>query len=276
VCQCIGVLESDSAPLSLVYACFLYVFVMLREQSVLSDKVRVDLERSLQYRWGRIYSHVHALAFVCDPYFFSMRSTILSRYGPDFLGLGKGDVLGQCRDALDHLARGDEERAARLSEDFLLFSFNDNRDMSGLKDFAPQLIWSQSVGTYPVLASIMVDLYVAPTSTAGVERNHKYGKMVQTCRRGRLGDGKMEKQVCVAYNGVSLEKNPPVKRGAPFAQRVADLLFDDPTCEVCYNQDDAVEDDEEEATLLRSLDRFENAADIEDTLLFTQAEPTLG
>lgn len=66
LCKIIGILESDSAPLSLAYACFVYIGVRLSQEDLRfgldADEASALLDK-LHYRWSRIYSPAHALAF---------------------------------------------------------------------------------------------------------------------------------------------------------------------------------------------------------------------
>lgn len=98
VCKCLGVLKSDSSTLSTAYASFLFVYAHL--STVLHDDDRTRMLSQVLRRWGRIWSPVHALAFVCDPYYYQMRLDVALKFGVECVQLGKGDLHGQCRDAI--------------------------------------------------------------------------------------------------------------------------------------------------------------------------------
>ena len=53
---------------------------------------------------------------------------------------------------------------------------------------------------FPFLAPIMTQVFKAPASSAGIERQHKVGKQVHSSRRSRLSPGSVEMQVAVTYN----------------------------------------------------------------------------
>lgn len=209
LCKCIGVLESDAAPLSLAYASFIYIGVRLSNEDMRfgldADEGDFVLQR-LHYRWNRIYSPVHALAFFCDPYFFDMRRDVEMVHGAEALQIGKGSLRAQCRSALVELADGNAERSANLVNDFLRLSAKPHTSLSVLKQHSPRLIWGQPTEDYPTLAPTLMQFYMAPASTAGLERNHKTGKSVLCARRSRCGAGKVERQLAIAHNGHFLNR----------------------------------------------------------------------
>ncbi|KAG2812329.1 hypothetical protein PC116_g19245 [Phytophthora cactorum] len=51
------------------------------------------------------------------------------------------------------------------------------------------MIWSQARSQFPTLADLLVKVYTAPGSTAGVECQHKVAKRVHTAVRNRTGGG---------------------------------------------------------------------------------------
>jgi hypothetical protein len=284
ICRCFGMLESDLTPMSVAYAALLFIFAHIRSAAALGSNERHLLETSLLRRWRRIYPPVHALAFVCDPLFFAMRRAVLESYGQDVLGLGFGDIMAQCRNALILLARGDAAKAEQLQQQFVLFVYSPTTDMESLRDFQPGLIWAQFAGVYGVLAQALLQIYKGPASTAGVERHHKYGKRVSSNLRGRLGEGKIERQVAIAYNFASLHKLLPLRRVDRFLLHLAQFGSTSSDNEDATTAED-VQDDETESIdgadavdaadhdqMLRALEDFRSAMDINDSVLYAVEE----
>lgn len=58
---------------------------------------------------------------------------------------------------------------------------------------------------YPRPSKELIQLFKCHSSAAGVEWNRKVNKLVQNTRRARLGNGKVERQVLVVHNFVTLE-----------------------------------------------------------------------
>jgi len=200
ICRCLGLLESDYTGMSVAHAAFVYFLVNIRSEQRLPQNERDLLEVALLRRWKRIYSPVHALAFVCDPLFNSMRRNVGNTHGEDILTLGQGNLMGQCRSALYALARGDQVKGDLLLQQFMLFIYSPSHEMETLKYYQLGLIWAQFAGDYDVLAMELQQIFKGPASAAAVERHHKTGKRVTTNLRGRLGEGKIERQVAIAYN----------------------------------------------------------------------------
>ena len=71
---------------------------------------------------------------------------------------------------------------------------------SRLKTKLPFQLWSLLSDKFPFLAPIMTQVFKAPASSAGIERQHKVGKQVHSSRRSRLSPGSVEMQVAVTYN----------------------------------------------------------------------------
>lgn len=278
LCKCIGVLESDSAPLSLAYASFVYIAVRLSDDDMRfgldEDDANHLLER-LHYRWDRIYSPAHALAFFCDPFFFDMRDAVERKYGATALQIGKGSLRSQCREALDALARGDAALSAQLTNDFLRFSAQPHASLSALKKHPPRLIWGQLTEEYPALAPTLMQVYMAPASTAGVERNHKTGKRVLCARRSRCGTGKVERQLAIAHNGHFINRERESRkstqlRGGGFESIIVGVASGMPEDLPMPRQncDDEESDDETDDELLRVIASAASAEDILDDDIF--------
>lgn len=281
LCKCIGVLESDSAPLSLAYACFVYIFVRLSDTETRFGLDKEDAEHVLQcllYRWNRIYSPVHALAYFCDPYFFQMRDDVEKWTGTDALQLGKGSLRSQCRTALVDLADGNEELSTKLCNEFMQFSAKPHSSLSALKQHQPRLIWGQMTEVYPALAKKLMQVYMAPASTAGVERNHKTGKNILCARRASCGPGKIERQLAIAHNGHFLNREREARRAAVlrvggFESIIASVASD--AGDAINNQngagddnEDRASDEEDETELLRLLASAQCPEEILDDDIF--------
>jgi len=198
--------------------------------------------------------------------------------------------MGQCRNALHQLARGDETKAELLPQQFMLFVYIPPHEMESLKSYQPGLIWGQFAGDYDVLATELQKIFKGPASTAAVERHHnKTGQRVTTNVRGRLGEGKIKRQVAIAYNSASLEKQLPLRRTHGLLARLAALCEDveddvgDQIEDVEDDVGDQIEDDKdggdmdkkrdedrgvEEQQMLRLLDICTCAADIADDVAF--------
>ncbi|KAG4243136.1 hypothetical protein PC116_g9007 [Phytophthora cactorum] len=80
--------------------------------------------------------------------------------------------------------------------------FKLSQEWSGIADCQPRMIWSQARSQFLTLADLLVKVYTAPGSTAGVERQHKVAKRVHTAVRNCTGGGKVQEQVAVAHNSV--------------------------------------------------------------------------
>jgi hypothetical protein len=211
ICKCIGVIESDSATMSTAYACFIFVYMHVTEVFT-DDNERVRILQKVLYRWNRIYSPVHALAFYCDPFFRDLRLNVLSTFGRDAIELGKGDLKAQCRAALKLLTRRADSPGSNFDEllgEFLDFCVHEEQFVSEIRSivvYNPRLIWAQVSDRYPKLAAALIKVYTAPASFAGVERHHKDGKRVHTFLRNRTGAGKVERQVAVLHNSATARR----------------------------------------------------------------------
>jgi len=223
ICKCIGVMECETSTMSTAYASFLYIYVQIRKQTASSDRLMLQ---KLEYQWDRIYSPVHALAFFCDPFFYSLRLAFVDRYGADALGLGKGDINSQCIAALKLITRlqQDSGKYDALIGDFLNLSVDMPSFVANaapIMNYHARLLWGHCGGKYPHLAAALIKVYTGPASTAGVERQHKVGKRVHTARRNRTGGGKVERQVAVAHNTATARRTLTLSRHA-FERILAD------------------------------------------------------
>lgn len=149
------------------------------------------------YRWNRIYSPVHALAFTLDPLFYEFRRNVSSVFGPKFIEMGKAGLPVQCMDALKLFAH-DDAGFCKLSEEFLRVHAMPPEEVFKVNptQFLPILVWSMVQESYPKLYEVIKHVFRAPGSSAGVERNHKVSKRVHRRERNRLGSGKVWKFIC--------------------------------------------------------------------------------
>lgn len=220
ICKCLGAMESDTATMSTAYACFIYVYAHVTS-TVVKLPERAHILKCLLYRWDRIYTPVHALAFYCDPFYFQLRKNVAAKLGSTAIELGHGNIKTQCRQGLVVMASRHETPDGSVAvqdalvAEFLRFCLSERQilaDAQGIITFTPRLIWSQFTDEYPKLSDVLIKVYTGPASTAGVERQHKVGKRVHTSRRNRTGAGKVEQQVAIAHNASTRRRVFPDKR----------------------------------------------------------------
>ncbi|KAG1684526.1 hypothetical protein DVH05_011041 [Phytophthora capsici] len=129
ICQCIGILESTTSTLSTVYACFVYIYLHVGRVMEREDTLR--LQQKLLYRWRRIATPVHALAFFCDPFYRPFRLAIASSQADGkSLDLGETDIFEQCREGIKLLCCLDDDNGSRLNsamKEFYTFSACDGK-----------------------------------------------------------------------------------------------------------------------------------------------------
>ena len=72
----------------------------------------------------------------------------------------------------------------------------------------PALVWVQ-VDDHVMrdLTNVLVQVHSDPAGAVGGEQNHKANNRVRTKQRVRLGLGKCEKQVAIAYNSAQLKRS---------------------------------------------------------------------
>ncbi len=90
-------LEGDEAPFFAVYAFFMAIKYHIKTLNcAVMDAFNPgdnDIEQMmmlLHHRFSTIYLEAHGFAFVTDPMFTDMRSKIMTKFGEDFLQVGKG------------------------------------------------------------------------------------------------------------------------------------------------------------------------------------------
>lgn len=210
ICQCIGELESENATMSTAYALFLTVRMHIYDHEKLSEASKRTLGINLLRQWDRIYSPVHSLSFKCDPFYNSLRAHLDDNYPRGFINLGK-DLISDCHKAIK-LIQDSDAHGDRILHEFMEMTVSPSPLLETLREWHPSMIWGQVQSDYPHLSRILYNVFRAPASTAGVERNHKTNKRVLSPTRCRLSDDRVEKQVCVAHNSVHLERGEPRKR----------------------------------------------------------------
>ena len=87
------------------YACFLYILDHLNGVIPDYNGQTNHVIQSLIYRWKRVYSPVHTLAFFCDPFYSELRLKLTRHHGALFAELGTSNLQLQCRTALALMAR---------------------------------------------------------------------------------------------------------------------------------------------------------------------------
>lgn len=218
ICKCLGILESDTSTMATAYAAFVYIYIQITNL-IREEDVRSYMLSKLLYRWSRIYSPVHALAFFCDPFFYDFRVRVEQVEGAAAIELGKENLKEQCRHALKLVSRLEEDPETAfktLLAAFMQHCITEKQLVESLRsiiDYQPAMLWGQARNAQnDVLASLLIKVYSGPGSSAGVERQHKTGNRVHTAQRNRMGDGKVERQVAVAYNTASAARVMATKR----------------------------------------------------------------
>lgn len=272
----LGFLESDTATMADVYASFIFVRRSL-QCSKLSCHQKAWLDSKLMYRCDRIYSPVHALAFQCDPFYDGFRANARSVVGDEFMELGKGNISIQCHNAWKLLSEKENNYTDVMSE-FMSLSILKEPLLKSLNTFRPQLIWGQMEGKFKLLSKVLVRVFSAPSSTAGVERNHKVGKAVMTQLRCTLKDFSFMKHVSVSFNGNQLKRSISTTRGVGFDKSLStffDNVVDESSVMVDFNPDNSSLDmsdmDEELVRLETSLLDVNGPEQIPDDLIFFNA-----
>ena len=125
--------------------------------------------------------------------------------GLDFIGIGKGDLNMQCQDAIDIVSTA-EDNKTNLMNEFMEFVITTECSLDAMKNFPCNLVWGQMKGICPNLSEVLVKVYRAPSSTNGVERNHKAGNRVLTNTRTRLASLSVQKQVAIHQNSTQVKR----------------------------------------------------------------------
>lgn len=271
IAACLGLLESDTCTMSDAYASFIFMRAFIK-CSCLTPAQKQQIDVKLLYRWNRIYSPVHALAFACDPFYSDLRTNFSNKYGVELMELGKGAFNGQCHEAINLLSK-DTAHNKELMVEFMRYTLSKDAMLASLNSFRTQLVWGQLNNVYPCLSVAMAEVYCAPSSTAAVERNHKTGKAVLCQQRCRLHDLAYQRQVCVAYNGHQVKKRIAYTRGEGFDKHLQTFCEKPTTTMITKIEDDDdafdFSDMEEDILMLEtSLANVESPHQIPDDILF--------
>lgn len=210
ICKCIGTLESDSATMSTAYAALLNVQIHIDNMRITFGSKYEKIHSEFIRHWQRVYSPVHSLLFMCDPLFNNLRKIVAKKYPRSFINMGN-DLVQQCHHALE-LISNDNDHHKNILEEYMSYCVAPSSVLDELKSWHPRLYWGQLKSEYPTLGPLLSNLYRAPASTSGVERNHKVNKRVMSTLRCRLSDKKVEKQVSVCHNSSQLTRSINNKR----------------------------------------------------------------
>ena len=216
---------------------------------------------------------------MCDPLYLNFIENVEGnvRGGADIIRLGKGNLHSQARQALKALSDDDDHYRLLLS-DFFVFVAAPHEVLVEpcMKAVLPFHAWGQVKGEYKHLAPLMIQVYKAPASTAGVERQHKVGKRVHTSSRNRSGDGKVERQTAIVHNDSCLARQLGTDR-QPFELFMAESMSlkpDDIDSDI--NNSNGDEDDMEQEAMFLRFAYAENLLSLNDALIFrTQDDEAL-
>ena len=210
ICLCIGALESDDATMSSAYACVLSVRIHINNHPKLSSDEKGHLDAALIRQWKRIFSPMHSLAFKCDYFYKPLHDHVQHNFPSGFVNLDT-DLVCACHDAIE-LLQDDTKHGEKLMHEYLDFCVKPHPMFEKLTKWHPSLVWGQVEPYYPTLSRVLYNVFRAPASTSGVERNHKVNKRVMSSLRCRLGEGRVEKQVSVTHNSGQLKRDTDSKR----------------------------------------------------------------
>lgn len=135
---CLGFLESNISSIYDAYACFLFTRSVI-QQADISNKQKKELNQKFLYRWCRVFSPVHTLAFTCDPFHNDKRRNIQLKHGIDFIDLEKDQLASQRHRGLKLLAKDDKD-FRELMVYLMKFSLSNGPMLETNKSFCAQLI----------------------------------------------------------------------------------------------------------------------------------------
>ena len=167
-------------------------------------------------------------------------------HGSSFLELGQGSLFEQCRTALKMIAGDDEDRRLILLDQFAYFlaSRMEESDLLALSKLKPALIWAQvDDNDMCDLAAVLVQVYNNPAGAVGGDRNHKTKNRVHSKQRVRLGAGKCEKQVAIAFTSAQLKWSLAKRRVTPYTMELVNTGREEE--ELCIQQSTGKYEDEE-------------------------------
>ena len=163
--------------------------------------------------------------------------------------------------------------------------------LDAMKNFPCNLVWGQMKGIYPNLSEVLVKVYRAPSSTSGVERNHKVGNRVLTQTRTRLTFLSVQKQLAIQHNNTQVKRKYSKSRINSFLvsmvhylikstqpeQQAAPSSSPTPSVNGVNDCDSDVEDvalqwDEVAILLETSLLGCEDVSSITDSIIFTHVD----
>jgi hypothetical protein len=225
ICAALTYLEGDQATFSSVWASFLYlayqVFLLSENFESIMGVSKETLLKRVLFRMKSIYSPAHVLAFVTDPFYFGMRGRLQEECGIEFVELGLGDLVENCRTALTMIARGNADYAQLLMtqfSDFLSQRIKGSILMDNVA-MAPDKAWANLSENkiFAALAKALIKIHRNPTGAVGGERNHKTNNRVRSNIRIRLKQSTCEKQVAVAYNAAVLGRKFEERARCEFA-----------------------------------------------------------
>ncbi|KAI0566438.1 hypothetical protein FGB62_8g20 [Gracilaria domingensis] len=270
VAQITTILEQEKFTMSDAYAAFLFV----------RDKLSTVISLSTAQRCSRI-STSEMESFVlpcapaglfCDPFYDALRGKAIEAFEIDFVSLGYGVLTQDCIRAFKIISESVEERDSLLGE-LLRYGVDGSSLVTPLKRYHPSPIWGQLRCEYQGLRNVLVDVFQALASPAGVERNHKVGKRVLSNRCCRMGEASVECQVSISHNMIQLRRVVPSG-----AQRKLASLFADSMAEVSTGSDATSlfdellisEENEELPSLLAPILDITNAKEIPYFFLFSE------
>lgn len=162
--------------MSTAYACTISVCMHIHDLTDLNEEERNILNQRFLRQWDCNYSPVHSLAFRCNPFFDFLRNHVEKSSLNSFIYI-EGDIIVSCHDAINIL-RDDLKHDILITDQFIDFYVRPRNRLSTLSDWHAILVWGQLLAHYSVLARVMYNVFLAPASTASVERSQKMNKRV--------------------------------------------------------------------------------------------------
>ncbi len=278
--SCLTYLEGDEATFSTMYACFVAIKYHIKTLNrAIMDTFNLgddDIEQMmtlLHHHFSTIYSKAHGLAFAIDPMFTDMRSKIATKFGEDFLQVGKGLINQQAKVALIRLSNGNEDLRRSYFNEFTTFimrPIDNDYDFNDIK-FKPSELWTLCDDScYGSIKGLLSALHKNPIGANGGERNHKAGKHVHSRSCARLGQAKIETGTAILLNAKQLDCRIAATQDTKFYKWLQQLGAD--------NRNDAEKeplDEEEDAAggCIEEFDRLDISGGIDgiaDEDLFDQ------
>ena len=98
-----------------------------------------------------------------------------------------------------------------LLSDFLAFGVSLGDELFAPRKWYFSLAWRQTKEKLRFLGYFLLEIYLSPVSSAGMERKHRVNKKVHTYRRALLGEAKVEKHLSISYNEEILQQKLETK-----------------------------------------------------------------